>query len=64
MKLGYKKAITYDDLYRVLPEDKSENLGRKLEMFVNTSIHFLLFCCDYFIPTPHANQSGNGKGRS
>ncbi len=33
MKLGFKRDITAEDLYRVLPEDESETLGRKLEMF-------------------------------
>ncbi len=32
MKLGFKKVITAEDLYQVLPEDESETLGRKLEM--------------------------------
>lgn len=32
MKLGFKRAITAEDLYQVLPEDESKTLGKKLEM--------------------------------
>lgn len=33
MKLGFKREITAEDLYQVLPEDESETLGKNLEMF-------------------------------
>jgi len=49
MKLGYKRDITEDDLYHVIQEDESENLGRKLEMFVNITIFvFYLYCATIF----------------
>ena len=46
MTLGWKRDITAEDLYQVLPEDESEELGRQLELFR----FFYKWCiCDYVI---------------
>jgi hypothetical protein len=34
MRLGYSKTLEVDDLYDVIPEDQSNELGLKLQRYV------------------------------
>lgn len=44
MSLGYQRDLQVEDLYRILPEDDSHELGLKLEKY-NSSIASLAFHC-------------------
>ncbi len=61
MELGFKRGITKDDLYKVLPEDDSETLGRKLEMLVDVLLNRYFCNCVTIFFLLQTNNQGMGK---
>jgi hypothetical protein len=54
MGVGYKKDLEVDDLYSCLDEDKSEDLGLKLQKYVYSLFILLIFILNsLFVITDH-----------